>query len=151
MAATTATRAGALKKGSWQGKFIASFRECGMVTEASKACGKNRATVYRERDRNEVFAAAWAEADEWVTEELEQEAKRRALAGSDTLLMFMLKAKRPGVYRESVNVRHGGKVSVEVEEGVNEGINALLGEVDRLGDQLASVAADGAAATAGRS
>ena len=40
---------------------------------------------------------------------LEAEAYRRAMAGSDRLMAFLLKARRPQVYRERVDVRHGGE------------------------------------------
>ena len=120
-------------------KFLKALRETGIVTDAAKILGVDRTTVYRERDRNPQFKADWEQVNEWVTEELEQEARRRAMKGSDTLLMFMLRAKRPSVYRESVNVNHGGKVTHEVEEGVDEAINALLAENDRLTARLAEL------------
>jgi hypothetical protein len=142
--------AGTLKKGSWQAKFIDAFRDTSLVTEAARVCGKGRSTVYRERQRNEDFALAWAEAEEWVTEELEQEAKRRALEGSDTLLIFLLKAKRPLVYRESVKLDHGGKIGVQVEEGVNEAISDYLGDIQRLAERLGALADRGEADAPGR-
>lgn len=129
------------KRPEWADKFLKHFRELGMVTPAAKKTGVERSTVYRLRDRDETFAAEWAKVEEWATEELEQVAYKRAVDGSDTLAIFLLKARRPSVYRESVNVKHGGKVGVqvEVEEGVNEAIDGLLAENDRLTERLAEL------------
>ena len=44
---------------------------------------------------------------------LEVEARRRAFAGSDTLLIFMLKAARPAKFRDNVHHEHDGKVTLE--------------------------------------
>ncbi len=102
------------------------------VAAACKAVGAGRATAYDERHRNEAFALQWAEVEEATVERLEQEAFRRAVEGvervvyhagkkigteryySDNLLMFLVKAKRPSVYRDNVQVEHSGKVKGEV-------------------------------------
>jgi hypothetical protein len=39
---------------------------------------------------------------------LEAEARRRAMSTSDTLLIFLLKARRPAVYRENARVELTG-------------------------------------------
>jgi hypothetical protein len=53
--------------------------------------------MYKHRGNSEAFAGAWDDAVETGTDELEDEAFRRAKEDSDTLLIFMLKARRPGV------------------------------------------------------
>src|SRR6202046_5839068 len=58
--------------------------------------GRGHRGPHRWRD----FAGAWDEAIECGTERLEDEAIRRALESSDTMLIFMLKARKPAVYRE---------------------------------------------------
>ncbi len=127
------------KRTDWQDRFITAFAETGIVVDAAKAVGVGRSLVYAERDRNPDFKARWDAIEEWTTEELEQVAKRRARDGSDLLMIFLLKARRPAIYRENVKIEHGGKVSHEIEEGINEKIGALLGEIDRLRDRLAEV------------
>ena len=52
---------------------------------------------------------------------LEAEAFRRAMAGSDRLMEFLLRVRRPQVYRERVDVRHGGEA-----DGLKEPIGAVL-------------------------
>lgn len=122
------------KPADWRPKFLKAFAETGLVTEAAAKAKVGRRTVYDERERNPDFAAKWAELEEWSTEEMEQEARRRAVLGvekpihykgelvthvreySDTLLMFLLKARKPEMYRETLNLKHGGKVRHEVVE-----------------------------------
>lgn len=92
------------------------------VKHAAAAVGLARGTFYKLRDRDEGFKAEWNEAQEAGTQTLEQEARRRAVEGvkrpvyqhgalvghvreySDTLLIFLLKARRPEVYRERMDV-----------------------------------------------
>ena len=49
---------------------------------------------------------------------LEEEARRRALAGSDLLLIFLLKAHRPQMYRGVINIEHHIRRAAE-EAGVD--------------------------------
>jgi hypothetical protein len=77
---------------------------------------------YELRASDEKFAAAWADAIEQGTQALEDEARRRAVDGvdepvfqkgelvghvrrySDNLLMFLLRGRRPTVYRNGAAV-----------------------------------------------
>ena len=91
------------------------------VSEAAKAVALTRRTAYNERDRDKAFADAWEDAYEAGTDVLEAEAARRASGYteiridkngnarevtrySDLLLIFMLKARRPGKFRDRVDV-----------------------------------------------
>lgn len=78
------------------------------ITAAAKAAGICRRTAYSWRESDKTFAEAWDDALEIGTEKLETEATRRALEGSDTLLIFLLKARRPKVYRERVSTEVTG-------------------------------------------
>jgi hypothetical protein len=49
-----------------------------------------------------------ADALDTGTDLLEDEVLRRALEYSDTLLIFLLKARRPAKYRERTIAEHGG-------------------------------------------
>lgn len=84
--------------------FIAALASGATVAEACAAAGIGRRTAYDHRRRDEAFALRWADAVEEGTEALEREAIRRAMEGSDTLLIFLLKARRPNVYRDRVSV-----------------------------------------------
>jgi hypothetical protein len=100
-------------------KFLAAYRELGIIRDAAKVANIARATVYRWLD-DETFRAQFEEAKEEAIEKLEREAVRRACEGvdkpiyykgqlvdtvreySDTLLIFLLKGLRPDKYAERV-------------------------------------------------
>ena len=97
-----------------QEAFLAQLRETGNVSAAARVAGTCRSRCYEWRRRDRVFAAAWADALEEAADRLEMEAFRRAVRGvgeerffqgsvvgevthySDSLLMFLLRARRPG-------------------------------------------------------
>lgn len=106
--------------------FLKELGETGLVKQACENSGIGRSTVYEERQRNEDFALAWHDIEEETTEAMEREAIRRGAEGvkkpvyqggklvghvqeySDTLMIFMLKARRPEVYREKTRHEHTG-------------------------------------------
>lgn len=85
---------------------------------AARLARVGRATVYEWRDADSEFARLWDQAVEEGTDYIEDEAMRRAVQGvgrpvfykgkavgtiqefSDTLIVVMLKARRPHKYRE---------------------------------------------------
>ncbi len=93
-------------------RFLAMLAEGGSVAAAAKQAKIGRRTAYEWRAADPEFATAWDEAIEVGTDALEDEAVRRARDGvdepvyyqgekcgvvrrySDTLLIFMLKARR---------------------------------------------------------
>jgi hypothetical protein len=109
-----------LKKAS---EFLSVLQETGgNVSRACAAIELTRTRAYEWRAADPLFAAAWDEAVETGTDELEEEARRRAFSGvdepvfyqgevcgeirkySDTLLIFLLKGRRPDRYRERVTI-----------------------------------------------
>jgi hypothetical protein len=85
----------------WRLKFLDGLRMHGMVTQAAAEAGIHRNTAYFERQNDPVFAKEWQEALDRGVDMLEDVAKKRAYDGSDTLLIFLLKAHRPERYRET--------------------------------------------------
>jgi hypothetical protein len=98
-----------------------------MVSAACEAAGVGRRTAYDRRQRDEQFAVAWADELERAVEVAEAEIYRRAVRGvekpvtvagerevireySDTLLMFLMRARKPEVCRERYRVDHAGRV-----------------------------------------
>jgi hypothetical protein len=92
---------------NWQPAFLEALEKGHTVAGACKAANVGRTTAYEARQRDEDFAVAWRDLEEHAIEVLEAEAYRRAIDGSDRLMMFLLKARRPDVYRERMDVRHG--------------------------------------------
>lgn len=98
----------------WKSKFIKALAISCNVTLAAKAAGISRGHVYLERENDADFATAWKRAKEEALDILEAEAYRRAQKSSDTLMIFLLKAHKPSKYRDNVNVKHEGDVTVTV-------------------------------------
>ncbi|HEY1168755.1 MAG TPA: hypothetical protein VGE81_07280 [Candidatus Limnocylindrales bacterium] len=93
------------RRPDWRAPFLDAIRVSGNVKLATNAAGIDRSTPYRRAGRDPAFAEAWTAAEQDAIDTLEGEARRRALQGSDGLLMFLLRAHRPERYRDSIDVR----------------------------------------------
>jgi hypothetical protein len=93
-------------------KFLEHLSTGASVRASARAAGFGRRTAFEWKAADPVFAAEWEEAYETGTECLEEVARVRAMEKSDSLLMFLLKARRPHVYRE--RVAHEGSSPVVV-------------------------------------
>jgi hypothetical protein len=118
------------RRRDWRPTFLATFASTGIVRLACHAAGISRTQAYRERQRNPHFAQAWDQAEEDATEALEAEVRRRALSVSDTLLIFLLKARRPAVYRDNARLEltgaAGGPIQSQVLSGLDDHEKAAL-------------------------
>lgn len=130
---------------SWGPKtlaFFAALRTYPNVSAAAKAAGVSRRAHYQRLERNPRYKAAFLEVYSQGIEALEDEAVRRAMGigrplvyhgvpvvdeegkpvmtmeYSDTLMLALLKAKKPDVYSERVKQEiageGGGPVKLEV-------------------------------------
>ena len=84
----------------WRDVFLATLRDTGNVAYACRTADVCRSTAYLRRDKDPKFASLWDDALEDGLDLLEAVARRRAIEGSDTLLIFLLKANRPEKYRD---------------------------------------------------
>lgn len=87
------------------------------IEAACKSEKIGRQSYYDWRHDDPVFAAAADAAIESGTDYLEDIARKRAVAaedGSDTLLIFLLKARRPTKYRERSDINVTGAISSTV-------------------------------------
>ena len=100
-----------------QQAVLEAYEIYGTVVKACEVARVARSEHYR-WIRNKRYAARFREAEEHAIQALETEARRRAMVGiekpifykgqaiahihsfSDGLLMFLLKAKRPDIYRD---------------------------------------------------
>lgn len=100
------------------------------MVHACRLLDISRTAVHEHKHADPEFAAKLEAAWEEGTQTLEEEARRRAHDGvvkekgvyhngemvgmqveteySDTLLMFLLKSRRPDIYRERTDTRHSG-------------------------------------------
>jgi hypothetical protein len=106
--------------------FLESYRLWANISYACEQSGVARPNIYYWQEHDEAFAKAFHIAEQAATERLEKEAWRRAVEGSpyertsywhgepvgtdrkieysDNLLMLLLRARRPDLYREKVDV-----------------------------------------------
>jgi hypothetical protein len=118
--------------------FLEHFRVQGNISRTCRAIGLNRSTVYEWQETDDQFVHDFRQAEIEATETMEAEAYRRAVEGtakpvfhqgaqcgtvqeySDTLLIFMLKARNPAKYREKTEseVTVKGGVTIFLPERV---------------------------------
>src|SRR5712692_5557284 len=118
-----------------QSAFLKLLREGRTVEGAARAVAIHRSTLYRFRERSGEFKRAWEEAWEAGIEALEDELRRRGFEGVEkpvfhsgvvvgtvrefdtTAAIFILKARKPEVYRDNARIEHtgpgGGPVQVQ--------------------------------------
>ena len=99
--------------GQWHERFFDAYRNSGIVRAAAQAAGVSRQAVYKAKLENPDFRAKWDDAREDAIEGLEAAARQRAMNHSDTLLIFLLKAARPTVYRDSIPVADSGSADID--------------------------------------
>lgn len=105
--------------------------ETGNVSMACRSGRIGRRTAYDWRDTDEAFKKLWDEAIDIATDALEAEARRRAVQGwnepvfqggvkvgavrkySDRMLEILLKGHRPEKFRERVDMKHSGRLTLE--------------------------------------
>jgi len=136
---------------------VEALAELGIVEYACRKAEVGRRTVYQWRDGDDAFAARFYEAVERSTELMEVEAFRRAVRGvekpvyqgkelvghireySDVLLIFALKARKPLIYRERIDMKHSGEVAHKHEKLTDEELDARIAELVRKDPDLRSV------------
>jgi hypothetical protein len=107
--------------------FLDHLSENGNISESCKLSGLARRDAYRYRESDASFKAAWDKALQIGIDAMEDEAVRRATQGvdkpiyykgckvdtvkeySDTLLIFLLKGKRPTVYKDRTDITSNGE------------------------------------------
>ncbi len=138
---TKATKATPKKRRNWRPLFLAALCKSPNVTGAAKAAGIKRDAAYDAYHADPAFAAAWESAINAALDIAEGELYRRAVTGikkpatiagqrellteySDTLLIFLLKSHRPGIYRETLRQEHsgpgGGPIPIAEMEGIRK-------------------------------
>ena len=131
-----------------QAQFCRAYEETGTITHAARAVGLSRQAHYdwiADPDDDE-YKRLWAEAQEGFIEWLEREAARRAAEGyevgqyyqgtkvgverrySDYLLMFLLKGRRPEVYKDRQELTGPGGGPVQVQAVRSDALARLPAE-----------------------
>jgi hypothetical protein len=124
-------------------EFLELLSQTGIVSTATKALNLDRMQIYKMRNSDPEFRAAWDHALEQAAETLEAEARRRALEGveepvwyqgaqvgytkrySDILLMFLLKGNNPEKFKErssnELTGAGGAPLTVEITRTIIKG------------------------------
>ena len=92
------------KKAGWQERFLTLLSETFSVTAAAAGSGTDRSYAYHCRRNDPDFAEKWDAALNAAIDRLEQAAYDRAIQTSDTLAIFLLKTRRPDLYRDRQDV-----------------------------------------------
>jgi len=108
-----------------KGKFLSLLADLGNVTLAAQGAGVGRRTVYTWRTKDPDFADRWEEAAEIGAESLEDEARRRAMEGSDLLLIFLLKGAMPHRYRDRPPAPADGRGPAELAADIVATVKAM--------------------------
>jgi hypothetical protein len=105
-----------------QEHYLAGLRKFGTLIHACQLAHVSPHKIYGWREFDADFVLREHEAQEHLTQDLEREALRRAFEGfdrpvyqkgelvgfekiySDSLMAMLLKARRPSVYRENINL-----------------------------------------------
>jgi hypothetical protein len=103
---------------------LAQIAEWPNLGLAAQAANVDRRTVWSWRQNDPAFAARYSEAMEIGITALEDEARQRAKTSSDVLLIFMLKAAKPEVYRERFEHQMVGKDGAPLQPVLNLTLNA---------------------------
>ena len=142
--------------------FLDTLRTGYSISKGARNAKVSRMTVYRWRDEDDAFRAAWDDALSEGNDVLVDEAQRRAVDGveepvvnagrvakdddgnilkvrkfSDSLLQTLLKARLPLIFRENAKVQleHSGEVAVKHDP--TETFTALAGELDAIAARIA--------------
>ena len=141
-----------IKAREWHAVFLAALADNGMVKYAAAIAGVTPDAAYMARRRDPEFARQFEEAVQASTVRLEQEAIRRAFHGtpkpvfqsgklvgmmreySDTLLIFLLKGRKPDTYRDNLRV----DMAVDIRKAIEsmstdpDEVAAAVAEAERL-------------------
>lgn len=116
---------------AWYPVFLEALRTHGVISKAAESAGISRWTAYHYRSLDPVFAEEWEAALALGVDALEDVAKMRAFQGSDLLLIFLLKAKRPEVYREISRVLNVNITPDEITRLSDDELNRLAEQLDK--------------------
>jgi hypothetical protein len=103
-----ASKATSIKKAYKEYKkqpFLEAYAKHGTIWRAAIEVGISRDAVHDWRRRDQLFAETFESSAQDITDQLEQTAICRALSGDVTLLIFLLKSRRPEVYAERFHER----------------------------------------------
>ena len=110
-------------------EFLRLLSQGCTVRMAAAACALDWSALYRRRKTDAEFAKAWEDAQRVSVKHLVAEAERRAMSGSDKLLMFLLQSYQPEKFaaRQRMELTNpDGSLSLQSPEERAARVEALL-------------------------
>lgn len=92
-------------------KVLVALRQGKSIAAACRSALINRQTYYNWVNGDEAFARDVHDAKEEGTDALEDRLMVRAKKDDTTAAIFLLKARRPEVYRDNIKHEHSGTIS----------------------------------------
>lgn len=131
---------------SWEATFLAILATTASVKYACAQARITRDTAYKHKKLFPDFAAAWADAKADGIDDLVFTARTRALAGSDLLLMFLIKQADPSFRDNYQPPEDDDDQPLEITSPAIQQANKELttwrdGVTKQLTEQLAAIAA----------
>jgi Asp-tRNA(Asn)/Glu-tRNA(Gln) amidotransferase A subunit family amidase len=111
---TTPTRL----RGDWTETFLAALAKVPVVQRAAEKAGVTRMAVYHRMKADAKFRAAVEDAMEQGVDRVEDKGFEMALEGNESLIKFILSARRRAVYGKQQEVHHTGSVGLKVADVV---------------------------------
>ena len=97
-------------------RFLETLRDTFNVSKAASAISRHRSSLYKLRQSDEEFAAAWDEVIEECLDELEEVVYQRAREGKQALYpIFVLKHRRPDRWGDRLKVEADNRVEFVVD------------------------------------
>lgn len=127
---------GKTPKEKHQDAFLAAFVACGTISGACDRAGLERSAFYAWRENDTDFVKRFDECDIAITESIEGKAVEMARGGEMPMISFILKARRPDVYREKHDVKIEGSLPLTI----------ILGEAAGMPDDAPATNANAPAA-----
>lgn len=132
-----------------KGPFLEHYAKKISISQAAQTVGISRNTVRRWREADPEFDEKFREIDSTIIDNLQQRAIVRALTDTDqssaTLLIFLLKAKMPEIYREKitheVNVHFMNTLITDISMIIRKHVpvelsNTIAKELEALSNRL---------------
>lgn len=117
-----------------QSAFLAAYSQCGTITKAAEAAEIARQTHYDWMKNDPEYPALFAQAEQEAADALEHAARERALAGSDTLMIFLLKGLKPEKYKErseNYNRNDNNNLNTDLTQMTSDERRARIDELNR--------------------
>jgi hypothetical protein len=99
-------------------EFLRLLSQGCRVRDAASSVSLAFSGLYNRRRTDPAFAKRWEDATRVKVEHLVAEAERRAMAGSDKILMFLLSSYAPEKFKQRTALEHQGALSLQVVTGL---------------------------------